>query len=251
MSALKDLGPAAIADEFLNFQFGILPLWNDIKNLGTSLKNHDKILKQLERDSGRLVRRSLEFPVERNVVSESTAAGGLNTSFSSLFYSGTVAGTTKKTVTVEKRRWFSGAFTYYLPTSEGAGKIARWALEADKLFGVIPDPQSLWNLIPFSWAVDWVADVGGALQNLTNFAQYGLVMPYGYMMETSIAKYQYTFTPSSSFTGPGSGGCTLEFHDVVKQRVKASPFGFGVTWDGFNPTQIAILAALGIQKSPF
>jgi len=34
----------------------------------------------------------------------------------------------------------------------------------------------------------------------------------------------------------------------TKERVTASPFGFGLTWDGFTPYQMAILAALGVTR---
>lgn len=250
LSALKGRNLSSIGDEFLNYQFGILPLINDIKDLGKAFKSQGAVLKQLRRDSGRLVRRSFEFPTSKSVVSDTSSAGSLSTTFPGSFYTGTNSGTTKKQVIVERSQWFSGAFTYYLPDSSEFEGIVRMGLEADKLYGVVPDIADLWNLIPWSWAVDWFVNVGPVLQNLTNWAKYGLVMPYGYMMEKTTVKYQYTFTPNS-FSGPGASGCTLTIVDETKKRVKASPFGFGVTWDSFNTTQLAILAALGLSRSPF
>lgn len=247
MQALKDRRASSIGGEYLNIQFGIKPLISDIKDLATAMRTQDKVLRQLRRDSGRQVRRSYEFPMTREVVDTKVSNPGAISSSLSGF--GTPPpGTTTRHIIVEKRQWFSGAFTYYLPDSDELGGLARFAAEADKLFGVAPDIADLWNLIPWSWLVDWFVNVGPVLSNLVNYAKYGLVMPYGYMMEESIVKYQYTFSPSSSSSFPVKG-TQLEIVDHTKQRVQASPFGFGVTWDGFSPGQVAILAALGLSRS--
>lgn len=185
--------------------------------------------------------------MKRSVVANTTSSGALSTSFAGFNFP--TSGITAKQIIVEQRQWFSGAFTYYLPDSDELGGLGRLALEADRLFGVVPDIADLWNLIPWSWLVDWFVNVGPVLQNLANYSKYGLVMPYGYMMEHTIVEYQYTFTPSVKTDKIVGGGVNLVIVDETKKRVQASPFGFGVTWDGFNPGQLAILAALGLSRS--
>lgn len=249
LKALKDRNLSSIGDEFLNWQFGWKPILSDLKDLATALRDKDTILKQLRRDSGRLVRRSYEFPTEKKVLSESTNNGSLLSSFPGSFYSGSLSGITAKKVTIEKQRWFSGAFTYHLPDSSELGGISRMVDEGNKLFGLVPDLETLWNLIPWSWGVDWFVNVGPVLSNLSDMAKYDLVMPYGYMMETTIVEYQYTYTGAGQ--GPGREGCSMIIVDETKKRLKASPFGFGVSWDSFDTTQLAILAALGLSRSPF
>lgn len=247
---LKERSASSVGSEFLNYQFGILPIIGDVKDLAKSIKTREAVLKQLRRDSGRLVRRSFEFPIEREVVQESTSSGSVQTNLDTTFFKSTPLGIRSKQVRITRKRWFAGAFTYHLPDSSEFGGFSRMALEAEKLFGVIPDPADLWNLIPFSWTVDWFVNVGPILSNLSNLAKYGLVMPYGYMMENTIVEYSYTLNaPSLKLGKPGP--YTLVISDETKKRVKASPFGFGVTWDSFDTTQVAILAALGLSKSPF
>lgn len=250
LKAFKDRSLSSLGDEFLNWQFGIKPILDAVADLQKSLKTQDQVMKQLRRDSGRQVRRSFEFPTTRQVVSDTSNTGAVNTSVPNAYWQGvSLTGITRKLVTVEKTRWFSGAFTYHLPDTDVANGLARMALEADASFGIVPDLETLWNLIPWSWAVDWFANVGHNLNNLSNMAKYGLVMPYAYMMEHTIVKYEYTFTPNSGILK--GGPISLTILDETKKRVKASPFGFGVSWDGFDTTQLAILAALGLSRSPF
>jgi hypothetical protein len=209
------------------------------------LRTQDKVLKQLRRDSGRLVRRSIDFPTKREVVRDDQTAGAIATSFSG--FDMPLSGITKRHTIVEKRQWFSGAFTYHLPDSSELDGFARLAAQADKLYGVVPDVADLWNLIPWSWLVDWFVNVGPVLSNVTNYAKYGLVLPYAYMMEETIVTYEYTFFSTSG--NPMANGADLVIVDHTKKRVQASPFGFGLTWDGFSTGQLSILAALGLSRS--
>jgi hypothetical protein len=47
-----------------------------------------------------------------------------------------------------------------------------------------------------------------------------------------------------------SGGKRIEsvVKTTVKRRIRANPFGFGVTYDGLDAYQMSILAALGITR---
>lgn len=245
LQLLKDRRASSIGGEYLNYQFGIKPIVSDIKDLAKALRTQDKVLKQLRRDSGRLVRRSVDFPTEREVILSDQIAGNVATSFSG--FSMPLSGITSRHAIKEQTRWFSGAFTYHLPDSSELDGFARLAAEADKLFGVVPDVADLWNLMPWSWLVDWFVNVGPVLSNVTNFAKYGLVLPYAYMMEETIVTYEYTFNSTSG--NPMANGADLVIVDHTKKRVQASPFGFGLTWDGFSPGQLSILAALGLSRS--
>jgi len=70
-----------------------------------------------------------------------------------------------------------------------------------------------------------------------------MVMRYGYMMESTIVKDTYNSVDSKKLqTSPIS--LVLE----TKQRVKANPFGFGVSWDGLSPFQYSIAGALGLSR---
>lgn len=236
--------------EYLNYQFGWLPLVSDIQNFAKAVNQSGKILKQLERDSGRVVRRRYEFPIETSTTIYEDGVRDLPyPSFPYYWYVNNdewCYRTSTKQIT--KRRWFSGAFTYYIPKGGSfTDRIARGYLEAEKLFGTGITPETLWNLTPWSWATDWVFNTGSVISNLTDMAQYGLVMPYGYIMEETSVKYTFRTKGAVLKGGPGVKPLDLEF--TIKKRRQASPFGFGLSWNGFDNTQMAILAALGFSRA--
>lgn len=151
-------------------------------------------------------------------------------------------------IEVKRRRWFSGAFIYYLDT-QSPGKKA-WDSDIqrlNKLYGVKITPEVIWNLTPWSWAADWFGNVGDLAHNVGQFAQDGLVMPYGYMMETSTVKATYRMR-NVALWGNTIPDLTQEFTTTVKIRRRATPFGFGLDFDSFSQFQLSILAALGLTK---
>jgi hypothetical protein len=148
-----------------------------------------------------------------------------------------------------KRRWFSGSFTYYLPSEyDSRSKIGKIALLADRL-GLKPTPDTVWELSPWSWAIDWFSNTGDVISNVSDFANQGLVMHYGYIMEHSIRSRTY-FQERSGYKinrSPVPAG-PLTLVTETKVRRQANPFGFGVSWEGLSTFQASILAALGISR---
>jgi hypothetical protein len=120
---------------------------------------------------------------------------------------------------------------------------------ASHLLGIELTPETLWNLAPWSWAVDWFSNTGDVVSNLTSWSSDGLVMHYGYMMEHSIVTRNYYSRGSRFLFANGSSAPDLRFVTETKQRVRANPFGFNATWSGLSPVQTAIAAALGLSRS--
>jgi len=245
--------------EYLNLQFGWRPLVSDITNFGkAALKSRD-ILDQYERDAGRVVRRSYTFSdivtAGTEVVLSTNKFPDSHLGFAGplvpdLDYSGGITGGkwTKQTTTSVKR-WFSGAFVYGGPNGVlPDGSLRDTVAEADKLFGLSLTPDVLWNLTPWSWAIDWFTNTGDVLKTASDMISQGLVMQYGYMMEHSIAVTTYTLVGAkyNDYTFPS---CSVRMVNETKKRIRANPFGFGLTWDGLSPFQISILAALGITRT--
>jgi hypothetical protein len=111
------------------------------------------------------------------------------------------------------------------------------------------DPNVLWRLAPWSWLVDWFVNAGDVISNLTDMAIDGLVLQYGYMMEHTIICDELRLV-GPRFKSGALVDTTLCLVTETKQRVKATPYGFGLSWSSFSPTQLAILAALGITHAP-
>lgn len=247
-TALKSgINPKSLSDEFLNYQFGIAPTINDARKLVKAHKDSEKILAQLYRDSGKLVRRRRSLPPEvttqtqrfEGQLPQTLTPYALN---SYQVRNGPLVTTTK----ITRKFWFSGGYTYFFPKQEGwHRKIA----ELEKVYGVIPDANDLYQLTPWSWAVDWVSNTGDLVQNLTSFAQDSLVLRYGYVMCHTTVDITDEWSGQLAVRGSWTPvTLTSKSRVVIKQRRHATPYGFGLSYDGFSDRQKAIIAALGISR---
>jgi hypothetical protein len=241
---------AQAGDEYLNVQFGWMPLVRDVSSISNAIRHSHRILSQYERDAGRVVRRRYNFPIVRSV--EETLISASSYPMRGETFVGLRNGTLGTIVRRREttiRRWFSGAFTYHLPTGyDSRNRLARLAARADVLAGTKLTPETLWNIGPWSWAVDWFANTGDIIHNLTAFKTNGLVMRYGYMMEESIVRDTYTHKVNTPIAGVTPHVSPVTLCTITKVRRPANPFGFGLSWNGLSPFQLSIAAALGISR---
>lgn len=160
---------------------------------------------------------------------------------------------------IEKQSWFSGAFTYYLPPigDKWSDELLREEALMRHLYGGL-SVETAWNLLPYSWAADWFTNAGDLIHNLHAFANDGLVMPWGYIMEScklrsfrkvSGAKIGRVEILDGFYTQ--DHGIVHSLPDVVTtydvkylRRRKATPFGFGLQDGDLTDRQKAITAAL-------
>lgn len=240
----------AAGGEYLNTQFGWRPLISDISQFVKGVSHANTVLEQFERDSGKVVRRHYNFPIdqttEETVIGE---PGKVFPQYSASYQFATSGGTLTRKRETFRRRWFSGAFTYHAPTTglNPRSKLSEFALLADRL-GVDPTPETLWNIAPWSWAVDWFSSTGSVISNLTAAAKYGLVMQYGYIMEHSYVRDTYTLTGVRNVSGAPVIVPPLTLVTETKKRQGANPFGFGLAWDKLNSFQTSIVVALGLSR---
>lgn len=232
------------AQEYLNVEFGWKPLIADIRAGLQAYERADTIWKQFVRNSGKSVRRSFAFdPTETTVVTNLGLSPGWPTGTS--YIQGT-SGVYSKSVTTTTSYRFSGCFRYFVPDATSGLGIRREMSRLRLLYGASVDPETLWNLAPWSWLSDWVVDFGGLVTALTRLSQDGLILQYGYLSEWKTEKTVYSLR-GHTFADGSSGDSDITAYRVSKRRVKASPFGFGLTADGFTPRQWAILAAIGLS----
>jgi hypothetical protein len=242
----------ALGHEYLNVEFGWKPFINDLRNFAKAIVDADSILKNYQRNSGKMVRRSYDFPEEssHNVWTVfPLASPWFSPSASELFIPGfTQWGKVYRTDEVSVRRWFRGAFTYYVPPANSLrNSMARAVIQARKLLGISLTPDSLWNLAPWSWAVDWFFNTGDLLSNWTDWAIDNQVLVYGYVMEHKRVQTTYTFAGNTGLFG-GSQPIDVVLVCETKVRRQATPYGFGLQWDDLSARQKTIIAALGISR---
>jgi hypothetical protein len=248
-----------VADEFLNAEFGWMPMLREIGDLAKAVSTAASVMKQYQRDAGKLVRRSWYFPTERHEHSEvlfpeSLPELGGTASFGQvpLYGRGVLPmGQVVRRTIVERKVCFKGAFTYTMPDQSDSWyallQAATGSNAVQTAIGTSLTPEVLWELAPWSWALDWFSNAQEVVSNLQRFELEGLVMPYGYVMDEESTKQIYTWEPIEQ----GSFKQALIVSPVIrtsvsKMRKQASPFGFGLEWADLSPTQLAILAALGI-----
>jgi hypothetical protein len=243
-----------LGGEYLNVEFGWKPFVSDIRKMLEAVRHSARIISQYERDAGKVVRRRFSFPT-RTENSESTLMGTGQPPY--LFFSEHEAyecfepgysAVIHKLQHLEERYWFSGAFTYNVASSDSAwGHLVKYEQLSNRLLGNRITPAVLWELTPWSWLADWVADIGSIITNATLLSQDGLVMRYGYLMRQTTAIDTYTPVHAPFKIGM-FGHATAQLSVVQKERARATPFGFGLDTESFTARQWAILAALGLSR---
>lgn len=255
-SLWKDKTAAARGgSEYLNSEFGWKPLASSIKDVAYAAANADSILSHYERNAGQVVRRRYAFP------SETTESSGIVGPSNGFIYSqgwnSSVLNDISRpmpnlryTTRTFRSVWFSGAFTYHLPRGYNSRNgLVSAAAKAGPLLGIELTPDVVWNLTPWSWAIDWFSNAGDVVSNLSDWATDGLVMRYGYIMEHVRSETTYYLDGPSQFKfTDGLIPGTVTAWSESKRRRAASPFGFGVSWEGMTPRQLAITAALGLTR---
>jgi len=249
----------AAGSEYLNYIFGWAPLVKEVGEVRDSARFHSEIMKNYQNGEGKNTHRTFNYPSQHDAASasfggETPLETGIHPSF------GNFTPRPVRTVsrTRDTKRWFEGCFTYGGPSSADSWqRHLGYGEQADHLFGLSLTPDLLWELTPWSWAVDWFSNAGEVINNVTQFGLAGLVLRYGYMMEETIEKvtaevgrceFFSTDKPFGANLTTTSSPCKCGVEIVTKRRVPASPFGFSVGWEGLSPTQLAITAALGITK---
>jgi hypothetical protein len=263
----KRLTADELSGEYLNYSFGLKPFFNDMSKFSKALKNAEALIDEYAGRAGKVLRRGYRFPTE---LTENTTTVGSTDGYARHFAGvcqetgqgfltpalGGHGGTRRDTTKIVKSRWFKGAFTYHLPRqgNDFSTKLTRETAEMRHLYGGL-SIATAWNLVPFSWAADWVTNAGDVIANIEAFARDGLVMPWGYIMEH--VEHHVDRKVSGARIGLQTDGYNYRFPQEVHtsteshymRRRKATPYGFGLDVGGFNNRQWSILAALGIQQN--
>lgn len=228
-----------IGSEYLNYEFGIKPIVNDIQDVLSYDSDVVSMLEKIRRDSTKTYRNSAI--VEQSVDTEVLSNVGLSPNMPSLFGTTGKASRSKDVSVYQKttkKIWFTGKFQFFIPT------VFENIPQADELrkvmlkTGTELTPELLWELAPWSWLMDWQTNIGSVFGNVSRFAMDGATMRYGYIM--------YRKQVERTYTHPYWGSMTVT--SITFKRTRANPFGFGVTFDDLNPRQWAILGALGLSR---
>lgn len=248
-----------LSSDYLNLLFGVTPIVREIDKLIKTVQTIDQHIAQLVRDSGRAVRRTYtptmirtrRGPVSRSKSPTLSLANGV---FGLNAFVGRIP--VEITETLDKRAWFVGSFRYMVPgvinqgtdnQSLPSSDLLRQADIRLQIAGMRATPKAAWNLLPFSWLVDWLVNVSDFFEVNHAFANYDLVMRYGYVMSeqtrTTTTTYDFRNTSLSHL-----GSVTSTVTARRQQRRRATPFGFGLKDADMNPLKWSILGALALSN---
>jgi hypothetical protein len=226
--------------EYLNVEFGWKPLVSEIMSFANAATKSESILRGYHQGSGKKIRRGFTYPGLTQTKTESGSFAPVPTEMNQ-FLTGSLSDRS------ETKQYFSGCFQYYLNTSsDKLNRLSARISDFRKLYGVELTPEVLWNLTPWSWALDWFFNIGDVIHNISSIGRDGMTMQYGYMMSGTTR----TLTMSAALPS-NLGGASTQTIRTQKAliRVPASPYGFGMTSSQLTAKQSAVLVALGLTKT--
>jgi len=245
--------PKNLADQFLNEQFGWVPFLSDLNKLYKTYNRYDDRVRTLRKNNGRWLRRGgtvMNVQEESDVYSTGGYAGLVYPQLPFSFYAGYPFVQSTLYSTVERRVWFEGSFKYYLPEFDSDNRAYHGqygdVMRKARLYGLMVNPEIIYNLTPWTWLIDWFTNVGDNISNVVSIVNERLVARYAYIMNHS---RRHVINTSRININGGPRTCIWIQEIESKSRDRASPFGFSLSGSSLTPRQLLILAALGITRA--
>ena len=256
-------GTVETSGDYLNLQFGWVPFAQDLAFLAKMENKLRQKISWLRKHNRRSFRRRIELDsggFSEDVARSTTIPGTMGPTLQTQNYSGNVATfyPIPCSKTYNRRIWFSSKWRIYMPELDDPSLSLR-KLKA-QLAGIDLDASIIYNLVPWSWLMDWFTNVGDVLQNISLRGRHQVVAEYAYVMCRETYEYgapgyvdmnigTYNQPTSGKWSGGQrrfSGRSTTRY--TFAQREAANPFGFGITYASLSLYQLSILAALGLSR---
>jgi len=216
------------ADGFLQTKFNILPLVSDVCGVYTALARAQKITSALIRDADkrRLKRFTYEYiPSElenspdsfvyASIYDPNTYGDPVN---GPLVYGGVDTGFQVFSRSVTGQSVFHAQMEYSYSFSKFQ-KDHAWMLTLLDSMGVNMNPAILWNALPWSFVVDWVANVSSYLENFKVLNMEPQIVVSRYMWSVKKQRLRRRWLKSyQSTTGFGSNTVPIVFLPTVFER---------------------------------
>jgi hypothetical protein len=242
--------------DYLNVQFGWIPLLNDVRSIATALAVATAAVTGNNLETHR---RRYKPEKDDTITGSSSALSVITREFSDDFETGGTASSVSLGG-LGYRTWFSQRHEIeysfegeFVRLPEGQKDYSSYLVKLDELMRWDITPMDLWQLAPWSWLVDWFFDIGGQLDAWNSATTNRILSLYAYAMRderlttTSVISDIAGVSEAYTYQGPRSVFSQVKIRR--RQRVKANPFGF--TLDPLNQLsagQLAILGALGLTK---
>lgn len=247
------LAPKGAADHFLNHQFGWVPFISDMQKFSSTFQDAAAIKSRMTNENGKWIRRRatlLNDYQETLLASDS----GMRVEPAGDYVSTLFNGTPRWEVWEKKASLIttSGSFRYYRPEFDDSlpdyGSVMSSIQRQLTIYGARLSPSNIYKAVPWTWAIDWFTDFGSVIDRFTDIYQDQIAAKYLFLM-----RHDYREVVLKQTLPFKSGGIvTLEFSRITDCKIRResdSPYGFGLSWNGLTPRQLAILAALKISRT--
>lgn len=222
---------------YLKYQFGVKPLVSDISAL---IHMHDAI-EMRKRELTRLYsNQGLKRRIQLASDQYGTTATVVGTSVMSSVYYYTCQASIRRRVWATVR-WLPDEVVHEMPSNDRIAQLAKRALR-----GMTIDLSTAWNLMPWTWLIDWGSNAGDfllAYRNIIGARPSDICI----MTETFT---EGSFVPQNVPSWANAGN--LSHNQISRSRVVTAPValpelqGFGV----LTSRQAGILSSLGVNRVP-
>jgi len=252
----KDAG-----SDYLNVQFGWIPLLNDVRSIATALATATAAISGNSLET----HRRREKPDKDETIAGSSALSTVILRETNALFETVGSGTSASKGSgfladnwVSQRHQIDYSFeAEFLRLPDGQKDYGPYLQKFSELFRWDITPSDLWQLAPWSWLVDWFFDIGGQLESWQSATTNRILSLYAYGMRderlttTSIVsnmRIDLVSFPSRTYVGPRA--VFTQYNVRRRQRIKANPFGYVLNpLSQLSAGQLAILAALGLTKT--
>lgn len=245
---------AELADLYLEWIFGWRQLISDIRGLYQTSMGMDRTLRQLMRDAGKPVRRSIQLRTKS--FTDGNTGSWVNTYaafepnvINPIVWSGQPR--TRRIRTVELGIRYVGKFKYDMPASRKPGEPFWTDKSRLALFGIYPTPGLLWHVLPWSWLIDWFVGIGPVLDRISTTAVDNLQVQYEYATakRTIVESYESEGVMLTQAGAKQLRAVTRVTRHTLQRSGSSNQFAALFSGEGLSLNQLAIIAALGLSKT--
>lgn len=260
----KDIGggngllmqPKRAADHFLNHQFGWTPFISDLHKFSRVSDESQRMMSDLTEMHGSTIKR-------RRVVSHTEDRTRIYhgdspwlreypelSGMCEVRSNPTRRGTVDVYREVKDHVWFEGSYTMYSqafdPTKSWHNSNYGHFNRLLALYGARLSPSTVWNLMPWTWAIDYFVNIGDAIEAFDSWAIDGVVSKYAYVMRNRATYRTYEnaiYMPNDEVN--------VSWTQLIESKTRVpqlSPYGFDLSWENLSTRQLSILGALLISR---
>lgn len=242
----------ALGDEYLSVQFGWVPIVNDIMSLVKTLMVVDSMVYTGSDRRQRGLKPDVAYtdrydPTGLSWTVPQWRDGGLSPL---PMGGGSTSPASSMSTTLRSDHRISARFTALARPTRGSNSFVDKAEDVVRELGIWY-PALGWDLLPYSFLVDWFVNLGDSITNAYAFSSKGQTnIDYAYLTS------RYTTVGTTTFAKPvwrdGNSIYTVSKNATsvsdVKVRQAISPFGLGIDLSALNGFQWSILVALGLGR---